>query len=207
MIHCCQGKLLEAGNTDDSEAEYYCVVYRPLISKEQAPYMHCAFDVEIGQNPKLVSLLEQYIKAVGKPDSDSRFRAKVMIYSILSEIFISMRNAETTESHSVILEAKNYMDAHYIAPCSLSELSARYGMGSKYFSELFKKHTGVSPTDYMISLRMKQAYQLLMTTSCTVKEISQSIGYSDAYYFSRLFKKKYGISPDRLRKNGFAGCL
>ena len=201
MIHCCKGKWLEAGNIGDSEAEYYLLVYRPLAAAEQAPYMHSAFDTEIGQNPRLFALLKQLSKIVGKPDSNSKFQAKAMVYSILSEMFISMQGMEKTESHSVVLEAKEYMDIHYMESCAVSNLSERYGMDAKYFSEVFKKYTGVSPMDYLIGLRMNHAHRLLMSTSCTIKEIGNSIGYGDPYYFSRLFKKKFGVAPTEFRKS------
>ncbi|MNU06934.1 HTH-type transcriptional activator Btr [compost metagenome] len=64
---------------------------------------------------------------------------------------------------------------------------------------MFKKYTGISPIDYLIAYRMKEAHRLLTSTCATVKEISEMVGYTDAYYFSRLFKKQFGLAPTQLR--------
>jgi AraC-like DNA-binding protein len=72
-------------------------------------------------------------------------------------------------------------------------------LSESHFSRLFKEQTGHSPVDYFIYLKMQHACSMLTLTQSTVKEISDTLGYSDAYYFSRLFKKVIGVSPREYR--------
>ena len=147
------------------------------------------------------SLLEQLVRISKKPDIDSKFRTKALVFEVLSEIFSSVRTIERTESHAIVDEAKDYLELHFAHPHTVFDLASRYGISAKYFSSIFKKYTGSSPLTYLTDFRMKQAHQLLTTTSCSVKEIGESVGYEDAYYFSRIFKKQFGFAPSDLRRS------
>ena len=59
---------------------------------------------------------------------------------------------------------------------------------------------GMSPAQYVLSLRMVNAQSLLEHTNYNVKEISEIVGYDNPLYFSRVFKKEIGQSPVQYRK-------
>lgn len=59
---------------------------------------------------------------------------------------------------------------------------------------------GMSPAQYVLSLRMVNAQSLLEHTNYNVKEISEIVGYDNPLYFSRVFKKEIGQSPAQYRK-------
>jgi iron complex transport system substrate-binding protein len=67
---------------------------------------------------------------------------------------------------------------------------------------MFKSRHHTSPIDYLIQVRMNKAKELLLNTEHTLKEIAESVGYSDSYYFSRLFKKITGSAPTAFRNHG-----
>ncbi len=72
-----------------------------------------------------------------------------------------------------------------------------------YLRKLFKKEMGITPLEYMISLRMKKAENLLCamwSREYSISEVAQMCGYEDALYFSRVFKKNYGCSPSNFAK-------
>ncbi len=63
------------------------------------------------------------------------------------------------------------------------------------FRHLFQQHTGSSPHQYLLELRLVRARNLLTETSLSVKEISQQTGFEDEHYFCRFFKMKTGLTP------------
>ena len=69
------------------------------------------------------------------------------------------------------------------------------GVNRSYLASSFKKATGYSPKEYLLSLRMERAKSLLEISDMTINGISNAIGYSDQLAFSRMFKKYTGISP------------
>lgn len=92
-----------------------------------------------------------------------------------------------------------YMAQHLDQPLQVSTLAAQASVSPSHYFALFRQHTGSAPIAYFIRLRMRQACQLLETTSLTVKEVAGVLGYDDPFYFSRLFKSVTGTAPRAYR--------
>lgn len=70
-----------------------------------------------------------------------------------------------------------------------------------YFFELFKKSTGVPPTQYINQFRINRARDDLRNTNITITEIAEKHGFSSIHYFSKLFRQHTGMSPLEFRKS------
>ncbi|MDR1205597.1 MAG: AraC family transcriptional regulator [Peptococcaceae bacterium] len=198
VIHDCPGKWLTARNEGDIPFELFALYYQ--YDGTSSGYMHGHYELEIGANPRLFSILRQLAELWDAPDAPVTLQMKTLVYSALSEMFAGAQSIRQTDAHGVVENAKTYIEQHCAEPHTLCELSARYGMRGKYFSDVFKKHTGISPIDYLIACRLEQARKLLESTECSVKEIGKSVGYKDALYFSRQFKRHFGDSPSGCRQ-------
>jgi len=84
---------------------------------------------------------------------------------------------------------------------TLKEMARAANLSSSRLSHLFKTETGTSPAKYMKSARMREARDLLETTSLSVKEITFRVGLADESHLVREFKKTYGLTPARYRKH------
>lgn len=73
-------------------------------------------------------------------------------------------------------------------------------VSTNWFIHNFRQYMGMSPAQYVLSLRMVNAQSLLEHTNYNVKEISEIVGYDNPLYFSRVFKKEIGQSPAQYRK-------
>jgi AraC-like DNA-binding protein len=67
------------------------------------------------------------------------------------------------------------------------------------FRHTFQQHTGSSPHQYLLELRLVRARNLLTQTTLCVKEIAQQVGFEDEHYFCRFFKMKTGLTPGQWR--------
>lgn len=67
-------------------------------------------------------------------------------------------------------------------------------LSPSYLQKLFKRYTNQSPTDYLISLRIAKAKELIRTTQMSFSEIAFSVGIESYSYFIRLFKKQEGMT-------------
>ena len=96
----------------------------------------------------------------------------------------------------VVQRIMDYMENHYQEKISLDQIAANMYLSSYYISKIFKSETGDTPINFLISLRMKKARELLDEAQETsIQEVAAAVGYDDAYHFSKLFKKYYGLSP------------
>ncbi len=106
---------------------------------------------------------------------------------------------EEHENH-LISKAKDYIEKNFHRDLSLEEVSRQLDLSSYYFSKLFKEETGSNFIEYVTSLRIDKAKELLMQKNLSMKEICSLVGYSDPNYFSRAFKKREGITPTEYRE-------
>lgn len=80
---------------------------------------------------------------------------------------------------------------------------ARTAMYSKFhFSRMFRHVTGVSPGRFLSAVRFQEAKRLLASTSLSVAEISNQVGYSSLGTFSTRFKSSVGVTPTEYRRGG-----
>ncbi|WP_178025431.1 AraC family transcriptional regulator [uncultured Paenibacillus sp.] len=94
-----------------------------------------------------------------------------------------------------IIQTIAYIENHLNESLTRSDLSAVAGINPDHFSRMFKKHTGLSPTDYIIRLRMEKAKKLLAKSPSSIMEVARRVGFEDPYHFSRRFKQVVGVAP------------
>ncbi len=135
-------------------------------------------------------------------DRGNYYQAFSILYKLLSTAFCK-RNAPK-QHHSpatCVTLAADYLAQHFDDHKIRTEsLAALYGISEKYFRTLFKKHYGVTPSQYLTNLRLTAAQNLLSQGGLTITEIADMVGISDVYYFSKLFKKHCGVSPSKFKK-------
>lgn len=101
--------------------------------------------------------------------------------------------------HHYIQLVLEYMEANYNQRITLEKVAEVVALNPVYLSYLFKKVKGVNFSEYLNDVRIREAKQLLLSSTYRISEISEMVGYKEARYFSELFKKRTGISPNEYR--------
>lgn len=108
-------------------------------------------------------------------------------------------------SRNQMSEAVQFIHHNYDdTELSVKSVCSRIFMSASYFSSLFKAHTGKTFVEYVTSIRMEKAKELLKHSSLKTYEIAMKTGYQDAQYFSVLFKKYTGDTPTDYRQKMLA---
>lgn len=122
---------------------------------------------------------------------------KKVVRSIISTIADNRSHLTNMQIHRAV----DYIDTNYANDrMSLQDLCRHVLMSTSYFSLVFKQHTGETFIEYLTSVRIKKAKELLHNTTLKFYEIAEKVGYRDPNYFSILFKKHTGITPKDYRE-------
>ncbi len=113
---------------------------------------------------------------------------------------ILVKNYAMKGYSSVTKDIISYIDFHYSEDLNLSLFAEMFNISKNYLSNLFKKETGNTLTDFIHQTRMRKAITLINSSTLPVTAIATACGYNDINYFIRIFKRTYGLSPKQYQK-------
>lgn len=126
-----------------------------------------------------------------------------LLRSLATEIIIDGVNhllSDKAPSDTIYGEAAMaYIKANLFNPISVPDIAAHLGFSESRTYALFRDYSGQTPVNYILSLRIKAAEELLLTSSLTVSDIALQCGFGSSQYFSYNFKKINGITPTQFR--------
>ncbi|HOJ09940.1 MAG TPA: response regulator [Clostridiales bacterium] len=129
------------------------------------------------------------------------FRTKVLIKEIVDGMYNYVQEYRKKNSSNYAIQyIKNYVKSNFYKDVSLAKVSNELSMNYYYISDLFKKETGMSFSDYVIDIRLEKAKKLLLETGIKIYEIAEKSGFYDSKHFCRTFKKLYNLTPSEYRE-------
>lgn len=146
---------------------------------------------------KMHTLLSGFIP-MSEGNQQSQLERAVLFYKILQEL--SEPNYGKEKALDVCSDLFYYIKAHSSKDISLDLLAERYGYTKDYLIRLFKRRYGDTPMNFLVSLRMQNASNLILHTDVSVTEIAYAVGYTDYSVFYKNFLKYYKISPSEYKK-------
>lgn len=128
--------------------------------------------------------------------------AKVYLLDWHSEGTLAYAGLVTTRqpTDAQIGKCQEWLADNYKRDTPVATMIEMSGLPERSFSRRFFRATGQSPMDYVQSLRIEEAKQILETTDLSIEAVAHEVGYEDPSSFSRLFRRKTGITPAQYRK-------
>ena len=114
--------------------------------------------------------------------------------------FATERSPENSFSRRELEATVHYFNEAFAQDIRIEEYAKNQHMSVCWFIRSFKRYMGVTPMQYITSIRMNKAKELLKNTNYSIQEISGLVGYENPLYFSRIFRKQIGCSPSGYRK-------
>lgn len=107
---------------------------------------------------------------------------------------------EEQELNINIHNALEYIEKNITKNLSLDSVSKNIYLSSSYLSRMFKKNLNINFIDYVNTRKISIAQEKLLTTSISITELSQSLGFSQPSYFTKLFENRTNFSPSGFKK-------
>jgi AraC-like DNA-binding protein len=101
---------------------------------------------------------------------------------------------------SYVQKIIRFIQLKYSEPIQVSDIANMLSLNRSHMTRLFKKATGTTIQEYLISYRMKVAMKMMEDPICPINHISFAVGYNDVFTFSKAFKQHVGVSPSDYRK-------
>jgi AraC-like DNA-binding protein len=154
----------------------------------------CRYAADLGaDDERCYALSDYYINEVEKRADMNNWP------ELMSEIirhYIELVKAGREKKYTLpILRAIRYINQHLYEACRLQDVAKAVKVHPGYLSALFKSETGQSMTLYIRDRKMEEARNLLHTSSYSVSEIAELLGYNSLSYFVKVFRESSNCSP------------
>ena len=147
-----------------------------------------------------ISLLECLDNRILKNDFEYRTR---LFLDIVTQYELENGSDLDSASDSIgeaIDDIRNFACRVASQKINLAQVAAKTGLTYIRFARRFKQKTGMTPIEYVSTLRLQKAKHLLSETEIKIREIATLCGFENEYYFSNFFKKQTALSPRTYRK-------
>ncbi len=121
------------------------------------------------------------------------------ISTALNEFIELVYSSQDAKKITQVRPAINYIDANYDKPVTLAEIARACHLSVSRLAHIFKEQMGITIIDYLTSVRIKRAKQLLLATEQNCTEVCFQVGYNNQSYFTRTFKELVGVTPRQFR--------
>ncbi|MNP33895.1 HTH-type transcriptional activator Btr [compost metagenome] len=162
--------------------------------------------IQNAYSPKTSSLFRRMERVFSKGEPSCDLQASGYLRLILAELTGNRQRQETSDPEPEaqitrqVEQAIRWLTLQYSQQISIEHMAQTLGYHRTHLSKMFKQHTGMSPMQFLLKIRMERA-RLLLSEPLTVEQVAASVGFLDALYFSKQFKKWYGLAPTDYRQD------
>ncbi len=186
--------------------EYYWIGFRGLNAKELMEeigfYKNDNFVYHANEQEQ--SVIKKYLKNMflfENIDEKTYVYTLGQFYTVLS---LLMRSGEHIRDHieideNVWKEVQEYIAFNYRDAITIEALSNQFGFHRSSLYKLFKRKTGLSPSEYILNYRLDKAFFMIKFTDAAFKSIAVECGFNDLGYFYKAFKRKFKRTPQQVR--------
>jgi len=157
---------------------------------------------ELGQLDPIISVgadkrLEQIMVS-----AESFVHAEQEVWGLLEQLFeLTEQNVAIETGEQLIEQIRAYLHLHLSEAPSMAEVLDKFQISSTHLGNLFRKYVGKTYVEYLTTLRIEKAQQLMLAhPDMPLKDIAEIVGYIDRHYFTKVFKQTTGLSPSVFRE-------
>lgn len=203
LLYTIPGSRIRAHSFPDKLLDAQCISFQ-VHTFDQKPYLFPINTVtHIGKHPELKPLFLEIQKNWILREPGYKLHVQAYLLLVLERFlqFTFYQKTAPVKDHR-IRQAMDYVAGHFNKPLTLSDVAELVDLSPMYFGNLFKQQTGQSFRQYVTSIRLNQAENMLISGEYRVGEVAELCGFSDAFYFSKVYHEQKGISPSKVFQSG-----
>lgn len=191
--------ILNSATTDGCLIQYFAPI---LNGEHQLPLI---INKERSGYNEIFMCINEILDCFNTKKTAFELRLKSFLFYLFSLLYMNnlvlKKKAAplTNEATRKIKLILNYIHENYMNDLSISDISASCNLSQYYFMKFFKKHLGITCTEYINIYRLEIASKLLNTSDSSITEISFETGFNSVSYFNKLFKDKFKLTPKEFR--------
>lgn len=197
-----KGSLRSASSVPEDLMECFSInftLHNHLGEEKSLPF---PIICRVGHQPDIIALYRdmnaEWLRRA--PGCQMKVRAiALMILQRYFELIVFKTNSGLIDNR--IKKSIRYITDNYARPITIQDLAQITGLNSVYLGNLFKLSTGMTFRQYLTSIRLNHAEDMLRSGEYNVNEAALMCGFSDIFYFSKVFKENRGISPSKVVKS------
>lgn len=144
-------------------------------------------------------IIRSYLRGKGGDEQEARHWAGLLVGELRR--LQHDEKAQPVNLPEELVRMTAHVEACYMRSVTVSELADMIGRSRSHVLKLFRNHLGVSAKTYIINRQLRQACELLLSTTRSIAEVGQEVGIPDPYHFSKLFRRYRRVSPSVYRQN------
>lgn len=160
----------------------------------------------VGVRQDIIALYQELNAVWLLRDPGYKLKARAIYMMILLKFYQLIWHRDYQSNYDKrIKKVLQYVLEHYNEPLTVDEMAKMAKLSPLYFGAFFKQETGQTFRQYLRSIRLNQAENMLNSGIYNVSEAAAECGFSDVFYFSKVFKEHRGITPSEVvksRRNG-----
>lgn len=98
-------------------------------------------------------------------------------------------------------KVRDYVERHLSDDLTLKTVAQVVGLNEKYFSVFFYERTGVYFREWVNSIRVRRAMELMKARNYAISDVAFEVGYKDLRTFERAFKRQTAMTPREYRRS------
>lgn len=175
------------------QAANYYAMFQQL--NQDSPVGHLADDRKARQ------IIERLLELNG--DSSGEISVDLQCASLLTQLLTVLLESvcmpHMPKLPPMVSAIRDYLYENYTHSLSLDELSTKFNISKFHLLRTFRQHLSMTPNEYLQTIRITRAKELLRTTNLSVGIIANMVGLESTSYFIAAFKKQEGVTPHKYR--------
>jgi AraC family carnitine catabolism transcriptional activator len=94
------------------------------------------------------------------------------------------------------------MESHLEHTMKMADIANKVGLSQRQLARLFKTHTGISPIQYYVEVRLDRAHGMVTQTQLPILSIAVACGFNSQEHFSKAYHRRFACSPSQDRRQG-----